>query len=80
MSVNQKDEFWDRIEIKDTIQISEKDRVTINIAEKNSKRFLFLQKEFVKKDEWCRGKGFTIDLDKNSKAVFESALKILSEA
>ena len=40
MSVNQKDEFWDRIEIKDTIQISEKDRITINIAEKNSKRFL----------------------------------------
>lgn len=79
MSVNQKDEFWDKIEIKDTIQISEKDRVTINIAEKNSKRFLFLQKEFVKKDEWCRGKGFTMSLDKNAKAVFESALKILSE-
>ena len=69
----------DKIEIKDTIQISEKDRVTINIAEKNSKRFLFLQKEFVKKDEWCRGKGFTMSLDKNAKAVFESALKILSE-
>ena len=40
-----KSEFWDSIETKDCINISEKDRVTLNIAEKNSKKYIFLQKE-----------------------------------
>ena len=73
-----KSEFWDSIETKDCINISEKDRVTLNIAEKNSKKYIFLQKEFIKNNAWNKGKGFSIEVDKKAKEVFESALQILS--
>ena len=41
-----KNEFWGSIETKDCINVSEKERVTLNIAEKNSKKYIFILHEY----------------------------------
>ena len=70
---HKKEEFWDLIEEQECIKTSERDRMKIYLATKDSKTFLYFQKEYFKNDNWMKGKGFTLPLDETAKDVLEAA-------
>ena len=69
--VEKTEEFWEKKELKDCVEITEKDKVKIYLTVKNSKEYAFLQKEYKNaKGDWLTGKGFSLILNEETKKLF----------